>query len=499
MTNYHRIALVTAICLGTFMASLDISIVNVALPSMQSALHTDMSGLQWVIDAYALCLSAFILSSGPLGDRFGRKRLWLSGILLFTLGSLICALSSTMPALLTGRVIQGIAAAAVIPGALSLLVHAFPDQRLRVKVIGIWSAVNALSLVAGPVFGGILVHWSGWHAIFIINLPVGIIALLLGIYGLQESANPQHAAFDPIGQILSILWLGALTLGLITAGEHGWYSSIVLGYLGSALVLFVLFIIVEHQVKRPLLALTLFRQTDFRDYNIASGVLGFSAYSSVFFVSLFFQQVQGLNALETGWRMAPEFIAMALFSACSGFLAARLRIQWLAVAGYSLMGIGLLVLAGSNTHSGFIQISGGLVLLGAGMGVCMPAISALVMGAVPAHSSGLASATMNALRQTGMTVGIAWLGTLMSLHALSNLTQELNHQHWRAADVTARAAIIDHQMQPDITGLTHQAFAGGFSVAMYWAGSACLLMACYLLIRASHAIRHPQLSRNYQD
>lgn len=500
MSGMRRISLVAAICLGTFMASLDISIVNVALPTMLESLQTDMSGLQWVVDAYALCLSALILSSGPLGDRFGRKRIWLYGVALFTVGSIVCAFASSLGMLLTGRVIQGIAGAAVIPGALSLLTHAFPEEQLRTRAIGIWSSVNALSLVIGPVLGGLLVHTTGWPGIFWINIPVGIVALILGGWGLRESSHPEHAALDPLGQGLSILWLGALTYGLIAAGEFGWHSVQSRFPLYAALALLALFLWVETRVKRPLLQLSLFRNADFSGYNLASFVLGFSAYSSVFFVSLFLQQAQGWSPADTGWRMAPEFLAMALAASGFGRLSAKLSVNSLMIVGYGLMGVALLLLTQLHADSPYALVALYLALLGFGMGLSMPATSALVMRTVAPQSSGMASATMNALRQTGMTLGIALLGTLMSMKAVTTLTAALQTQGVEQAAAIARTAVIEQQQTAvdalsasRMQALTHSAFADGFGIAMLCAGLLSIVMTVWLLIMLHPRFRlHPQ-------
>ena len=192
---------------------------------MQAALRIDMAGLQWVVDAYALLLSAFMLSAGPLGDRYGRKRSWLAGVLLFTAGSALCGWATTLPMLLAGRAVQGVAGALLIPGALSLLTQAFPEPKARAQAIGVWASCNAISLIVGPMLGGVLVAHLSWQSIFLINLPVGALAIALGAWSIRESANPEHAAFDPAGQALSVVWLGALTYGLIAAGEHGWDAA----------------------------------------------------------------------------------------------------------------------------------------------------------------------------------------------------------------------------------------------------------------------------------
>lgn len=495
MHSLRRVSLVAAICLGTFMTSLDISIVNVALPAMQTALNTTLSGLQWVVDAYALCLSACILSSGPLSERFGHKRVWLCGIALFTVGSALCALAGSLPALLAGRVVQGIAGAAIIPGALSLLTRAFPEELQRIRVIGIWSAVSALSLVAGPLLGGILVHITGWQVIFLINLPIGIITLLLGHYGLRESATAERLSLDPVGQLLSVLWLGALTYGLIASGEHGWRSPLSAGSLVAALLLFAAFLRVEKSAIRPLLPLALFRQVDFTVCNLASAVLGFSAYSSVFFVSLFLQQAQGWNALETGWRMAPEFAAMGLVAMTFGRLSARFSVLMMAVTGYVLMAVGLLLMSQLEANSTVLLVSLLLALLGAGMGLAMPATSALVMRSAPAARSGITSAIMNALRQAGMTLGIALLGTLMNLHAQTVLTTSLRAAHFSQPAALAREAIVEHRWPggaegEKVLGEMARAVASGFGSAMLWAGLISLAMAMLLMVL------HPRLRRS---
>ena len=207
MQRFRRPALVLAAYLGTFLASLDISIVNVALPTLQQALHTDMAGLQWVINAYAIALSAVMLSAGPLGDRYGHRRMWLLSVATFTVGSLLCACAGSLSALVAGRAVQGVAGALLIPSAMPILSHAFHDPRQRARAIGGWSAFSALALVLGPLLGGELVQHAGWPSIFLINLPLGLLALALGAWGIPERRHPQHAALDPAGQLLSIVAL----------------------------------------------------------------------------------------------------------------------------------------------------------------------------------------------------------------------------------------------------------------------------------------------------
>ncbi|MDT2024402.1 MFS transporter [Methylocella sp. CPCC 101449] len=222
MSPSRKKLVLTAVYLGTLMASLAISIVTVALPAIQAALKVDFSGLQWVVGAYALCLSAFMLSAGPLSDRYGRKRVWLVGVALFILGSAVCAAAPSLSVLIAGSALQGMAGAVVIPGSLSILTQAFPDPHERAHVIGGWSSFSGIALIVGPILGGLLVDHVSWRSIFLINLPLGALTLLIGLSGLQESADPDQASFDPIGQVLSALCLGALAYALIGAGQVGW-------------------------------------------------------------------------------------------------------------------------------------------------------------------------------------------------------------------------------------------------------------------------------------
>lgn len=484
MTYLKRLSLISAICLGTFMATLDISIVNVALPTIQNDIHADMATLQWIVDAYALCLSACILSSGPLSDRFGRKKVWLWGVVVFTLGSLLCAIAQQHEMLIVGRIIQGIAAAALIPGALSLITHAFPIDIERIRIIGIWSSVSALSLIIGPILGGVLVHVSGWPSIFLINIPIGVITVLLGWYGLKESADPENVALDPLGQLTSMLGLGLLTYGLIEAGSVGWSHIITLSTLITGAIFLVLFIMIEKRVPRPLLPLHLFKDRAFFQYNLSSFTLGFATYSNVFFIAFFLQKAQGWSALETGWRMASEFIAMALFSMSFGRFSAYFSVRKLMVCGFLFIAISSCLLATLHTDSHYGITGCYLFVLGAGMGLSTPAIGALVMKSVPPSRSGMASATMNALRQTGMTMGIALLGTLMVQQAIHYMIEQSQLLGIPASNIDIISLVTENThnaLAPSFIALLPEAFNSGFAYAIATAGISCFVTLVIVL------------------
>ncbi|SPU49709.1 methylenomycin A resistance protein [Bordetella trematum] len=366
MSSMRRRSALCAVYLGSFLATLDISIVNVALPTMQAALQTDIAGMQWVVNAYAICLAAFMLSAGPMADRHGHKRSWLAGVLLFTAGSALCGWAPPLAALLAGRAVQGVAAAFLICGAMPILTHAFPDPKARMHVIGGWSAFNALALMLGPLVGGLLLRDWGWQSIFLINLPIGALAIVLGSLGIVECRYPDHAARDPWGQGLSILALGALTLGVIEAGVQGWTARLPVVCMLVAVLAFLAFVRVERRVPRPLLPLRLLRERAFAVANMASFVLGFSYYTSLFFFSIFLQEIQGFSPAEAGWRLMPQFAATLIMSFLFGRLSRGIPLQWLTAAGYGLSGLAFLVMAGLGAHTPYLPVAMAFGLLGVG-------------------------------------------------------------------------------------------------------------------------------------
>lgn len=482
---------VAAVYLGTFMATLAISIVSVALPAIQAALQTDMAGLQWIVGSYALFLSAFMLSAGPLGDRYGRKRAWLLGIVLFTSGSAICACATSLAMLIMGASLQGAAGALVIPGSLSILTQAYPDPARRAHVIGGWSSFSAVSLILGPVLGGLLVDNIGWQSIFLINVPIGLLTTGLGLFGITESSDPEQAAFDPAGQILSIIFLGALTYGLIAAGQSGWTAGGVLLALGTAALALLAFIGVEMRTARPVLPADLFRDSAFASANFASFALGFSGYSSLFLFSLFLQQAQGWSATQAGWRMGPVFMAMAVVSSLFGWLSGRYGTWRMMLAGYLLIAISMLAMSVFSPTTSYLAISPLFALLGIGLGLSIPSTSAAAMESAPRERTGSASATMNALRQSGMTIAIALLGTVMSARAIASATAALAGANMVEAGKLAGMAVRLHEKPPglsmatgDFGALLARAFADGFSTAVTIAGLLALLVPLVLVAAA---------------
>ena len=495
MSLSRKSVAVLAVYLGTCMATVAISIVTVALPAIQAGLGAELAGLQWVVGAYALSLSACMLSAGPIGDRYGRKRAWLFGIVLFTLGSATSATAPSLAILIAGCALQGVAGALVIPGALSILAQAFPNPAERAQAIGGWSSFSAVSLILGPMLGGILVDTVDWRSVFLINLPVGAVALGLGLVGIDESADPDHAALDPAGQVLSVVLLGALTYGFIAA-SGGWTAPATLSAFGVAGAALLLFVVVERRAARPLVPVDLFRDLAFVAVNFASFALGFSGYSSLFLFSLFLQQAQGWSAAQAGSGIAPVFVVAATGSLLFGRWAARFGLRRLMIVGYVLLGVAMLGMSSFTEATPYAVIAPLFALLGAGLGLSVPATGASTMAVAPRERSGIASATMNALRQSGMTISIALLGTVLATTATASLTSALMNANVGNAAELAAIAIRRHEMPgglgiaPDtFHAMLASALARGFSAAAALAGLFALLAAAMLAAAALQARR----------
>lgn len=408
--------MVLAVFLGTFMSLLDVSVVNVALPDMRLDLGAGFSALQWVVDSYTLCLSVLILSGGSFADRYGRKRLYLGGLAVFTAGSLLCALAPTTTALIAGRLVQGIGAAAVAPGALSLLVQGFPEKRQQARMIGLWGACVALAIVVGPLVGGVLTDMFGWPAIFLVNLPLGAVALVAGWRGIVESRNPEHAGADPAGQVLTIGWLAALTYAVLEAGHRGWGSPLILALLAVAAVLLAVFLVVERKVARPMLPAALFARPRFAVVTFSSFVLGFGSYGTFYLLSLFLQQVRGASAAATGAQFLPYSLGIAVGSVLGG----RIGGDRLMLVGYTMTGGGLLSLSTVTPGTAYPVIGVLFAILGVGMGFAITTTNSAAVTAVGRERSGTAAALVNAARQTGTALGIAALGAIVNSHLTSD-------------------------------------------------------------------------------
>src|SRR5215469_5580068 len=415
-------------CLGLFMVSLDASIVNVALATIQTDLHAQLSDLQWVVDAYTLPFAALMLTAGTLSDRFGRKRLFLGGLVLFVLGSLLCGVAPTLGWLLVGRAVQGAGAAALSPGSLAVLVAAFPEPRKLAQAIGLWAGISGIGLAAGPLIGGVLIQLASWPAIFFVNLPVGVVALALGLPGLSESRNPKVQRFDLPGQVLVTGALFCLIMALIESSSAGWTSPLILGLLLGSVVGLLAFVLVEARVREPMLPLSLFRNRIFSVANVAGLLLGFVMMGTIFFVTQFFQSVQGYTPLEAGARTLPASLGIFVAASLAGRLTARLGPRLPIVLGGLLAALALFLLLGLAPDSSYASIWWIFGLWGVGIGLTLSPQTAAVLSGTPRELAGLGSSVNNTSRQVGISLGVAVLGTVVLQQFGSNIASQLTRR-----------------------------------------------------------------------
>jgi DHA2 family methylenomycin A resistance protein-like MFS transporter len=394
-----------AICLGYFMVILDATVVNVALPALGHDLGGGVSGLQWVVDGYALVFGALLLSAGSVGDRLGGRHVFELGLVVFTLASAACAAAPSVSLLVGARLAQGLGAALLVPSSLALLRAAYEDPRERAQAVGAWGAIAGIAAASGPVIGGLLVAAGSWRWVFLLNVPVGIVALALARRYLPRAGERSGAGVDPPGQLLAVAALGSLTLGLIQESVVPLLLSLPLG---------AAFVLRERRAHSPMLPLRLFRNPTFSGASFVGLAINLGFYGQLFVISLYFQHVRGWSALATGLALLPEGIFVALSSALSGRLMKRTGPRLPMLAGLTLGGLGLggLVIAGS--HTSYVVLVPPLVAAGFGMAFTMPAATAAIIGAAPAERAGIASGVLNASRQAGGAIGVALLGTLVA-------------------------------------------------------------------------------------
>ncbi len=395
-----------AALLGFALITLDASVVNVALPAIGSALGGGMSGLQWVVDAYTLAFAALMLSTGAFSDRAGASRAYAYGITVFTLASAACGLAPNLPALIGARVVQGVAAAVVLPASLSLVRQAYPDPARRTKAVALWAAGGSVAVALGPVAGGALTTAWDWRGIFFVNLPLGALALVLVLRTPRSERRP--APLDVPGQLTAVVALTALAFAVIEGGTTGVAAFAVAVAAGA------LFLRIERRQPHPVVPPGLFRDRTVQVVVAAGAACSVAFYGGVFVFSLFFQQVQGRSALYTGLLFLPMSGLIAVTNVVSGKLAGRHGPRLPMLIGQALAGAGLLGLlsVGAGTPTAVVAVL--LVPLALGCALTVPPLTAVMMEAVPAERAGLAAGVLNAARQVAGGLGIAVFGTLVN-------------------------------------------------------------------------------------
>ncbi len=411
--NSIRQITLAVVCLATAMLMLDIAVVNTALSSISDDLHTGLSGLQWVIDAYTLALATVVLSFGSLADRLGRRRVFLAGLAVFTVSSLVCALSDSIVMLDAARAVQGIGAAAMFAVSLALLAHAYPGMRERAGALAVYGATIGASFAVGPLVGGLLTSGGGWRWIFLVNIPIGILAIAATLARVEESRDEQARSIDWIGQLVLGGGLFLLVLALLRGNEQGWGSSEIVAQLSGAAVLLALFAFVEQRVKEPMLPLHFFRNRGFAATQAGTVAISASFFAVFIYTTLYLQNILGLSPIETGLVYMPGTAIMFFVSGASAQLGEKVSPRLMISGGLALVAVGMLLMTVAGVHSSWVVVLPGEIIALIGTGLFNPAMSGVAMSSLPQRHSGLAAGAYDTFRQAGMAVGIAALGALI--------------------------------------------------------------------------------------
>lgn len=414
-----------AVSCGVFMLLLDITIVTVALPSIQHDLHAGFSDLQWVVDAYALTLAAMLLTSGSLADLFGRRLVFAAGLGVFTVGSLLCGTATSPLYLIVARSGQGIGGAAMLATSLALLAQAF-QGRDRAVAFAVWGSVVALAVAVGPLLGGILTTGLSWRWIFLVNVPIGVLALVITLARVVDSRQPGARRPDWPGFALFTGCLISLVYGLIRASQDGWTDTGVLACFAVAAVLAVAFLVAEHLGSHPMFDLGLFRVPTFDGGLLAAFAISASLYSLLLYLVLYLQDALGDSALQAGVRLLVLSGATFVTSALAGRLTEHLPVRWMIAPGLVLVGVGLLLMAQITATSSWTVLIPGFVLAGLGSGAINPPLASTAVGVVEPQRAGMASGINNTFRQVGVATGIAALGSIFATREAADLAHALH-------------------------------------------------------------------------
>ncbi|MET9565911.1 MFS transporter [Streptomyces tauricus] len=409
----RRRQLVLAICcMSLLIVSLDNTVLNVALPSMQKDLHASLAGMQWTIDAYTLVLASLLMLAGSTADRIGRRKVFMAGLVVFTVGSVLCSLAPNLESLVAFRMIQAVGGSMLNPVAMSIITNTFTDPRERARAIGVWGAVVGISMAAGPLVGGLLVDSVGWRSIFWVNLPVGLAALLLTLRYVPESRAPKARRPDPVGQLLVIALLGSLTYAIIEAPSSGAAKILVFG--GIALVALVTLLRYEPRRDEPLIDLRFFRSAPFSGATVVA-VSAFAALGGFLFLStLYLQNVRGLSALDAGLWMLPMAAMTFVCAPLSGRLVGNRGPRFsLLIAGTAMTVSGVLF-AAFEAETANVTLVIGYVLFGLGFGFVNAPITNTAVSGMPRAQAGVAAAVASTSRQIGQTLGVAVIGAVLA-------------------------------------------------------------------------------------
>jgi EmrB/QacA subfamily drug resistance transporter len=443
-----------AMCFALFMIMLDNTVVNVALPSIQRDLEASLSSLEWTVNAYTLSFAVLLVTGGRLGDLYGRRRMFLFGVVVFAGSSAAIGLSPSDAWLVAGRAAQGVGAAFMMPATLSILTHAFPPEE-RGRAIGTWAGVSALALAIGPVVGGALTEYVSWRAIFFLNLPVAAVAVLVTVFAVRESRDELvDRSIDWPGIATLSTGLGALVLALVEGNRWGWGSSRVVTLAVLAAAGLVAFAVLEPRVRAPMVDFQFFRSRTFLGANLAAFLVSFAMFAMFFFLALYMQNILRYSPIEAGVRFLPATVMVIVTAPVAGRLADRVGSRRLMAAGLTLVAVALALTTRIGEETGYGPLLPAFVVMGVGLGLTMSPMSRAAMNAVSVNKAGVASGILSMNRMVGATFGVAALGALFQ-HELGTAAQvgpatrdafvhALSTGMWLSAGLALAGAVAAH-------------------------------------------------------
>ncbi|HLN41476.1 MAG TPA: MFS transporter, partial [Acidimicrobiales bacterium] len=497
----RRGLILAVLCISLLIVSLDNTILNVALPTIVRSMHASSGQLQWIVDAYAVVFAGLLLVAGSLGDRLGRKWVFMAGLVVFAAGSATSAFSATPDRLIAARAFMGVGAAAIMPSTLSILTNVFTEAENRARAIGFWSGMTGLGLAVGPVAGGWLLSHYWWGSVFLINVPIALGGLMAALWVVPNSKNPVSKRPDPVGAVLSIIALGLLLWGIIEAPNRTWTSPVVLGSIAAACVVIAVFILWERRSTHPMLMLSFFAH---RQFSVAIGAMGlvtFALMGGLFVLTQYLQFSLGYSPLQTGIRVAPIAAVLLVVAPLSTVLVRYLGRKPVVFTGMGLIALGLGLLSMVTVQSTYADVLPAFLLMGIGTGLAFAPCTESVMGSLPLERAGVGSATNSAALQIGGALGVGVLGSLLDTRYQDRMVPVL--AHYKAPEsilslitgslggALAVAQRLGGHLGTDLAGLARRSFVSGMGLAVtvgaFVVGAAAIVVLAMLPNRAAPA------------
>jgi EmrB/QacA subfamily drug resistance transporter len=476
----------TAVCIATFMLLIDTTIVQVALPAMQRHLHASFTDLQWVIDAYALALAALILAWGSIADRFGCKRVFIAGLWLFTVSSLLCGLAPSINMLIWSRALQGVGGAAMFATGLALIAQHFQGPA-RGRAIAWWSATVGAAVAVGPVVGGALTSAIGWRWIFIVNVPIGVVAVWISTTKTRNQKDPDAARLDVLGVVTFAGAMFLLEFGLIRGNSLGWGSGPIVAMFAGSAAAFLAFVLVELGQARPMFDLSLFRKPSFSGVSVGTFAVGAGMFALFPYLTLYLQNDLGYSPIQGGLRLLPFSVLAFLVPLMFRGPAQKLPPGVVLGAGFAITAGGIAALLAVGSTSDWTVLIPGLVICGFGVGVANPAIARVGLGVVPPERSGMASGISNTFRIAGLATGVAALGAIFQQRITTSLSASVGARAASLGRVVSSAGVTAATHgQPKAANAAHVAFVSGLQAIFIFGAVAVALGAALAvgLVRA---------------